>query len=255
MTANSLTPRVGLSYGIDDRTCWKASWGQYTKFVPAGNVQLIYAMPDVPGAENALAGLGSVDPQECTSAELSYEKQVTDSVAYRITPYFSNYRNLGDYTTIAGITHYMNLGRGESRGVEFLVRKRMSNNWQGWLSYTRQTVKAGQAGSLLQYTNWDQRNTLAAVADYKTGKWTHTVRTDFGSGRADVGAPAGWTQRANPYAILTYGLTMDLPKGSRIGDSITLGVFNVTNNRQATQYTWSYGPRSADSKVGDSIGC
>ena len=252
-TESTLTPRLGVSYSVDDRTAWKASWGRYTKFVPANSVQTTYAVPpNTPGAEDTTAGLGATSPQFSTAGEISFEKQVSDSVAVRVTPYYADYRNLGDYVTVGPLTTYTSLGKGRSRGVEFYARKRMSDNWQSWLSYTVQTVEANQNGAgPLSYTSWDQRHTLALVTDYKTGAWSHTLRADFGSGRADSSPTPGANQRSDPYAIFTYGLTMDLPKGSRVADSVSLGVFNVFNNRQVAQYTGAYGPRSADSWVGD----
>lgn len=246
-TEASLTPRLGLSYAHDSRTVWKASWGQYTKFVPAGNVQQIYADPTMPGTEDYQSGLGATAPQESTAGEISFEKQVSDSIAYRVTPYYANYRHLGDYVADANsIVRYTNLGRGESRGVEFALRKKMSSNWQGWLSYTYQTVKVGKGVGPLEYASWDQRNTLALVTDYKKGKWAHTLRSDFGSGRADIGGVG----RSNPYVVFTYGLKLDLPKGNGLADSVSVGLYNILNDRQAAQYTYSYGPRSADALIG-----
>jgi len=239
-TTSSLTPRLGISYAPDSRTAWKANWGKYSKFVPANSVETSYfgaAPPDI----------GETNAQESTSGEISFEKQVSDSVALRITPYYSNYRHLGDFVTnTSGVTTYRTIGRGEARGVEFYARKKLSGKWQGWLSYTYQTVKAGDPPGPMDYTPWDQRHSLAIVADYKNGAWGHTLRADFASGRQDDSAPAGVSRHANPYAILTYTLTADV---SKAGDAVTLSIFNVFNNRQAAQYTYMFGPRSAYSIV------
>ncbi len=239
-TTSSLTPRFGVSYAPDSRTAWKANWGMYSKFVPADSVETSYF-----GA--APSDIGEADAQQSTTGEISFERQVSDSVALRITPFFSNFRHLGDFVDIGGgVTQYRTIGRGEARGVEFYARKKMTENWQGWLSYTYQTVKAGDPPGLMDYTTWDQRHSLAVVADYKKGIWGQTLRTDFGSGRQDDSAPAGVARHANPYAMFTYTLSADV---SKAGDTVTLSVFNIFNNRQAAQYTYMFGPRTGYSIV------
>ena len=242
---SSVTPRLGISYAPDSRTAWKANWGMYSKFVPASSVETSYF-----GA--APSDIGETNAQESSSGEISFEKQISDSVAYRITPFYSNYRHLGDFVTDAmGITTYRTIGKGEARGVEFYLRKKLSASWQGWLSYTYQTVKAGDGSGPMNYTPWDQRNSLAIVADYKKGRLGHTLRTDYGSGRQDDSAAAGISLHANPYAIFTYTLSADLPKSSKVGDNMTLSIFNVFNNRQAAQYTYMFGPRTGYSIIGE----
>jgi len=240
-----VTPRFGVSYAPDSRTAWKANWGKYSKFVPASSVETSYF-----GA--APSDIGETSPQESTSGEISFERQVSDSVSVRVTPFYSNYRHLGDFVTDgAGVTTYRTIGKGEARGVEFYARKKVSANWQGWVSYTYQTIKAGDGPGPLDYTPWDQRHTLAVVADYKKGSFGHTLRSDFGSGRQDDSAGPGISRHANPYAMFTYTLTADLPKSSKIGDSLTLSVFNIFNNRQAAQYTYMFGPRTGYSYFGE----
>lgn len=236
------SPRTGISYAPDSRTAWRASWGRYAKFVPAYFVQSIYKYPD--DNEPYTPGLGITSPQKSTVAEISYEKQLGDSVAFRITPFLADYKNLGDYVSDNGIYRYMNVGTGKSRGVELYVRKKMSDNWQGWLSYTYQTVKASKAPAGLYsddyYTSWDQRHTLALVTDYKIGKWSHTFRTDFGSGRGDRADYVAGQDRAKPYAIFTYGCNVELPKSLGAGNSLYFNVYNIFNKRQTMQYSWNW---------------
>jgi outer membrane receptor protein involved in Fe transport len=234
-TASALMPRLGVSYAQDARTAWKISWGKYMKFVPANSVQTIYTDPT---NEESQAGLGSTAPQRATAGDISFEKQISDAMAYRITPFYSNYSHLGSLAPDEhGVLRYMDLGKAESRGVEFSLRRKMSSNWQGWLSYTYATIKADNTGTgPLTYTSWDRRHTVSLVADYRKGNWAHTLRTDLGSGLADVYPTAPAARRAGPYAVFTYGLTFHLPKGSGLGDSLNLGIYNIFNNRQVAEY-------------------
>lgn len=230
LNESSLTPRLGASYAIDGRTAWKVSWGKYTRFVPANTIYSVTTMDDGAGGTDTGTVLGSGSPQRSTAGEISFEKQVSDSVAYRITPYYANYENLSDNVG-PDFPQYRTIGDGEARGIEFYVRKKMSSNWQGWFSYTYQSIKAGQNGGLLAYTTWDQRHTMSAVADYKLGKWDHTMRADFGSGIENLYV-AG---HANPKLVLTYSLNVAMPK-SAAADSLSLSIYNVLNNRQVTQF-------------------
>lgn len=234
---SSLLPRLGFSYSVDSRTAWKVNWGKYTKFVPSNTISAITTREETGEDEvtNTVTErvLGSSSPMQSTAAEFSFEKQVSDSVAYRITPYYADFKNLSDASYLdSGFPQYVNIGNGESRGVEFYLRKKMSDNWQGWMSYTYQTVKAGQAGTPMAYTSWDQRQTLAAVANYKKGKWGHTMRADFCSGMENQDSSG----HANPRMILTYSLNLEMPKGTVV-DALSLSIYNLLNNEQVTQYS------------------
>lgn len=234
-TESALMPRFGLSYAADARTAWKFSWGKYMKFVPANSVQTIFIA--IPSAEESQVGLGSTASQQATAGDISFEKQITDAMAYRITPFYSNYSHLGSLTPDEhGIMRYMDLGKAESRGVEFSLRRKMSANWQGWLSYTYATIKANDGPGPMTYTSWDRRHSISLVADYRKGKWGHTLRTDVGSGLADVYPTDPAARRAAPYAVFTYGLTFNLPNTSSLGDSLNLGIYNIFDNRQVAEY-------------------
>lgn len=261
VTVSRTTPRCGMSYAQDSRTVWKASWGKYTKFVPAYTVQRTYVDPDLilapgyPTLEGMTASLGSYEPQSSQTWELSYEKQVSQSMAWRVTPFYTSYANLGDlYLDMAtGAAAYANLGEGKSTGVEMSLRKKMSDNWQGWVSYTYQKTKSNRADlglvTDMYYAPWDQRHSLSLVTEKRSGRYTHNIRADYGSGRADRGDPT-LQQRANASVVVSYTANYKLPEGSTLGDSIYLSVFNVFNNHQAMQYRWDPGPaRVMDSWV------
>ena len=247
---SALMPRLGLSYSSDARTAWKMSWGKYMKFVPADSVQTIYSDP---ANETSQAGLGSTSPQQSTAGDISFERQLNDSMACRITPFYSNYSHLGSLSPDdQGVMRYTDLGTAESRGIEFALRKKLSARWQGWLSYTYQTIKADEAGTgTLTYTSWDRRHSVSLVADYTNGNWSHNMRADVGSGLADVYPTDAGARRAASYAIFTYGLKLDLPKGSSFGDSISVSIYNLFNNRQVAEYESGVGDANAGFKFGE----
>lgn len=259
-TESSTTPRVGVVYSPDSRTAWKAGWGHYTKFLPSSYVQNVYFEPDMPIDEEGTTlydsspGLASTSPQRSTEFEVSFERQLTDTVAVRITPFYSDYKNLVQMRISGAGMEFANVGTGTSRGVEFYLRKRMSNNWQSWLSYTYQKSKANSqsewypvfGGGEQWFTSWDQRHTLSLVTDYKNGKWGHNLRADFGSGLADLWDPyAPEPQgRANPHVVVSYTTSYKLPAASLVGDTLCLSVYNIFNSHQTLQYDWSSGDRA-----------
>lgn len=212
VTQAKTTPRLGMSYTPDETSAWKASWGKYAKFVPACSVQMRYIYPDE--NEPWLPGLGTSDPQTSTNYELTYEKQATDTLAWRATYFNNKFQNLNGCALLdSGLYQYVNLGEGKSNGMEFYVRKKMSDKWQGWLSYTYAKAKSNRDDigitDQMYYTNWDQRNTISLVADYKNGTCSHSLRADYGSGRPDmVDTPdeLAVQSRANPSVIVRLSL-------------------------------------------------
>ncbi len=256
------TPRFGLAYSPDDRTVWKLNWGRFAKFVPASSVQKVYFDPDMeifgpggPTLEQAMPGLGSTDPQTSTNFELSFEKQLSEDTALRVTPFRTEYKNLGDthVDPNTGVSTYSNLGRGKSSGLEVFLQKKMSNNWRGWMSYTYQKTRANRADlgyvDEMFYTPWDQRHTFSLVGECKLGRSSHTFRIDYGSGRFDLGDPT-IAMRARPWLVASYGLHIELPESwSSVGRQLHVNVFNVFNSHQTLQYRWDGNTRVTDSWV------
>ncbi|MHB9035661.1 MAG: TonB-dependent receptor [Armatimonadota bacterium] len=243
----SLTPRLGLSYAADDRSAWKTSWGKYSRFISARDVQVVYFSPDDPSIGEAHnPGMAASDPQTSDNFELTYEKQATDTLAWRATFFNNEYNNLSDYLPLEdGTWRFTNLGQGKSNGLEINVRKKMSDKWQGWLSYTYANTKSNRADQGLNdqmyYTSWDQRHTVSLIADYQNGGWSHSLRADYGSGLADSASDPSVQSRANPFFVMSYNLSVNLPEGSSIGDSLYVSVYNLFNIHQTLQYFSLYG--------------
>jgi len=262
VSEGTTTPRFGLAYSPDDSTVWKLNWGKYAKFVPASSVQKVYFDPDMeifgpggPTLEQVMPGLGATSPQTSTNIELSFERQLNETIALRVTPFRAVYRNLGDthVDPNTGVSTYSNLGRGKSSGLEVMLQKKMSQNWRGWMSYTYQKTKANRADlgyvDDMFYTPWDQRHTLSLVGECRLGRSSHTFRMDYGSGRFDLGDPTV-AMRAKPWLVFTYGLHINLPESwSSLGQQLHINVFNVFNSHQALQYRWENDTRVIDSWI------
>ncbi|MCE5313487.1 MAG: TonB-dependent receptor [Armatimonadota bacterium] len=241
VTESTVNPRFGLSYALDGRSVLRTSWGKYSKFVPAYAAQSIYYTP---AYEAYTSGIGSTDPQTSENYELSYEKQASDNTAWRVTYFNNDYENLSTYLLLDDGTYRLtNVGAGKSDGVELYVRRKMSDKWQGWLSYTYAKARTNRADIGITdqwyYAAWDQRHTISLVADYQNGGWAHSLRADYGSGRADYITDPPVNSWANPYIVFSYNMSVNLPESSNIGDSMYLSIYNIFNIHQTLQYAYS----------------
>jgi hypothetical protein len=135
-----------------------------------------------------------VDPETCISIDLGYERQLTDSLVMRITPFYRKYQNLlqSQAQLVGGVPvgpqEYVSVGEGKAAGCELYVNKRMGNHWEGWFSYTYMKALAHASGPVefdpntLVPVDWDQRHTLSAAVALNKGRWTHNLQVQYGSG-------------------------------------------------------------------------
>lgn len=221
---SQISPRLGLTYAMNGRTNLRASWGKMIQFVYTQAVERNYVNPDWidwMGLDNA-----DLQPERATQWDIGWESQVADNLAVSVTPFYREFDNMLqvislDPTDPEGYPRaFENLGKGVSKGIEFQARKRMSDNWSGWLSYTYQSAKA-QANNdretitsdEMNYVDWDQRHTLVGVANFKGGDWMYSLMGEYGSG-------------------LRYNLATDTaPNCRRVGSHLT---FNLNVGRKVS---------------------
>jgi outer membrane receptor protein involved in Fe transport len=171
-------------------------------------------------------GLGNADvrPERATQWDVGWERQVGKDTALSVTPF---YRQFNDMLQVRSLDPsdpngypqtFENLGGGISRGIEFQMRKRPSNNWSGWLSYTLSSAKAQASNDRqaitsteMNYVDWDQRHTVVGVMNLMRDKWMYSFMGEYGSG-------------------LPYTLATDTTPNSRRVSSHML--FNVNVSRE-----------------------
>lgn len=219
---SQLSPRLGMTYSVDDKTNLRFSWGKMIQFVYTQAIERNYVNPDW----NDWMGLGNADlrPERATQWDFGWERQVSKDSAVSVTPFYREFtdmlqvRSLDPTDPMGYPQEFTNLGEGVSKGIEFQIRKRPSNGWSGWLSYTLSSAKAQASNdreyvnsSDMNYVDWDQRHTVVGVLNLMRGKWTYSIMGEFGSG-------------------LRYTLGTDtVPNTHRVGSHTT---FNLNASRE-----------------------
>lgn len=257
ITESQISPRLGLTYTVDEKNVIKTSWGKFIQFPPSYVMERIY---ENDGWETYRPGSMDLKPQRSTSWDVSWERQLNETMLARVTPFYRTYKDLlqsqaldpDDPDSMTSI--YVNSGNGKSTGAEFYLSKKMSDNWEGWLSYTWMRARANASSftmpidpSVWTYVDWDQRHTLNAVMAYRHKDWEHNWQLYYGSGMADTVYGPPEQGHGESAMVFSWNVTKKLPEGSRLGDQVFLNIWNVFNTGKATHYTvYPDGSKEAD---------
>lgn len=205
-----LSPRISLSYALDDITTLRAGWGKYYQS---------------PGYEKLRDGnkilnfdkqyTESLEAENSTHYVLSLERWLTSEWRAKIEGYYKNFSNLIVQKVLEGSNYYtelvpgqdptqrsawtrpipvkgdsltqipVNASNGEAFGFEFLLEKRNIagiSKIDGWISYSLAWANRYEYGRTIPF-NFDQRHTLNIVLNYEVNHWFDIgVRFQYGSG-------------------------------------------------------------------------
>jgi len=240
-TAESqMSPRLGLSYALDNRTNLRFSYGKMIQFVYTQAVERNYTesfWSDFYGLANA-----DLRPERTTQYDVGWERQVNDDYSMQVTPFYRKFTDMLQVTTPinpgAPPYVYENLGVGTSSGVELLFKKRASNNWSGWLAYTYQSARAEASNDrqevvpgVHQYVDWDQRHTAVLVLNYTRNDWNYSLMGQYGSGLPYNLAGEDPNSRRNPASTsVNFSVCREVKGGWLPQGQMTLSVANVLNS-------------------------
>jgi len=247
---SQLSPRLGLSYAVDPRTNLRCSYGKMIQFVYTQAVERNYTDPMwsfyYPNAD--------LKPETCTQYDLGWERQVSDDYSLQVTPFYRKFKDLLQTTYLdpsnpeTSLVIFDNLGGGTSKGIELLVKKRASNNWSGWLSYTYSSAKAESSSDrefitpgVSHYVDWDQRHTAVVVLNYMKNGWTHSLMAEYGSGLPynlddgdpDTPAETPNSRRVASHVVVNLNVAREVKGGWLPQGEMRLSIANLFNTGAA----------------------
>ncbi|MEK7250424.1 MAG: TonB-dependent receptor, partial [Bacteroidota bacterium] len=192
----TVSPRLGFSFPVTDRTVFHV---QYGKFVQAPQLNDIYASTSTIArnftGRNFIAnpnGFG-LEPVRTTQYEIGFTQQFTDFASFDLTTFYKDIKGQIQYelvTTTAGsqTASYNILQNGDyatTKGLEVTLRLRRTNRLQAAVNYTlsdaqgtgssrSSTVSSVQAGperpTVISPLQFNQTHRGSINVDYRFGK-------------------------------------------------------------------------------------
>lgn len=202
---HQFSPRIGISFPITDQGIIHFSYGHFFQIPPFRN---LYVNPNF---EYSFAigtpsfGNANLNPEKTVSYELGLQQQLTDNLAFNVTGYYKDVRDLlatkqirisGDQTYFK----YVNQDYGNIKGIIFSLTKRKNRGdlFGATLDYTFQIAEgndtdsdaffldlsSGRQSELVPiYLNWDQTHNLNAMVNFgEYRSWNVTLVGKLGTG-------------------------------------------------------------------------
>lgn len=193
-----VSPRIGFSFPVTDRTVFHAQYGKFiqqTKLIDsyrgiaqvAGNIK--------GGFFNAGPNGWGLKPTRTTQYEMGFTQQFSDVASFDVTAFYKDIQDQIQFTYIlpdrgTGLANYSSLVNGDfstSKGLEFKFILRRTNRISAQINYTFADTKttgsnpasvAGiwSAGSIVDYpkyvfpADFDQANRGSMLLDYRFAK-------------------------------------------------------------------------------------
>jgi hypothetical protein len=169
ITEDVLTPRLGLEWRYDERTLWKAAWGQYGQFPSPQQLDENFGNP-------------ALTANRAEHTVLSLEKKFSRELTGRIDAYYKYYHHL--VVDDPAQDTLGNQGLGDAKGVEVFLNADLGERFFGWVSYAySRSERFGPPRNDWNWYRYDQPNILTAVAHYSfTPAWSIGAKLHYNSG-------------------------------------------------------------------------
>jgi TonB family protein len=251
----SLDPRLVARVAVDD--AWTAK----------GYVGLFHQPPQ-PEALDHLFGNPELGMERALHTGLGAEWKPTEKWTADGELYFIDRRDLVEFTNdvvrdpdTGGVRaiNFRNSRIGDTIGGEFLIRREVTENFYGWLSYTvSRTRELEFDDEIYEPSTFDQTHVANAVASYRTGNgWEFGARFRLASGRPQTPVIGGtFDADDGDYRSVSGGFRRDRRKLFQqtdiriekkwVFDTWLIGAYvdvqNVMNveNHEAQQYDYRY---------------
>ncbi len=202
---HQLSPRVGISFPITDKGIIHFSYGHFFQMPP---FSYLYTNPNFKysyAIGSPVMGNANLNPEKTVSYELGLQQQLTDNLAFNITGFYKDVRDLlalqqirisGDETYFK----YVNKDYGSSKGITFSLTKRRtpSDMLSVTLDYTFLVAEGNdtntdaffldlssgrQSEKIPIFLSWDQTHTLnATISVGQPNDWNVTLVGRLGTG-------------------------------------------------------------------------
>jgi outer membrane receptor for ferrienterochelin and colicin len=184
---SQISPRLGISHPISDRTKLRFSYGH---FFQNPDFQYLFENNQYDlNVREPLFGQPNLDATRTISYEVGISHQFSDNVAIDVTAYYRDITGLigthyyppfvdGRYV---GYTLYVNEDYANDKGLEFSINMRPTKYFTGSLNYTYSVVKGSasseaeqypgtQESTQLYYLDWDRTHVFNATGTYMVPK-------------------------------------------------------------------------------------
>ena len=200
---NTFSPRLGISFPITDQGIIHFSYGHFYQLPP---FSYLYENPSFEDNEaTPTFGNANLNPEKTVSYEIGLQQQLTDQLAFNVTGFYKDVRDLlalQEIRVSSSYTYYkyVNKDYGNIKGITFSLTKRKLPNDLFALSidYTYQVAEGNETGSNAFFLDissgrqsekvpvpldWDQAHTLNGVITFGNDRdWTFTLVGNLSSG-------------------------------------------------------------------------
>jgi hypothetical protein len=168
----TLSPRISLSYLLNEKWSLNASVGQYYKLAP-------YTVLGFANQQGTLVNKNA-EYQSSKHAELGLEYLVNDGLRFTFEGFYKKYdqvpislqkgislANLGSDFNVLGNEPVVTTGQGKAYGIEFFAQKKLTDRFFGVFSYTYyHSMYTGLDGNYVA-SSWDNRHLFSLSWGYK----------------------------------------------------------------------------------------
>ena len=160
----NLSPRLGISYQVKPTLAVNFAGGRY--FQSPFNIHLNSSRGNTKELKNYFADQVVIGLEYFLSADTRatfevYSKKYKDMIGFNILE-DSYGRDSLDFQ------HLVNLGKGESRGIEFFIQKKYTNNWYGSFAWSHSISEGIDPRNGKKYSwDYDYGDVLTLVGGYK----------------------------------------------------------------------------------------
>jgi CarboxypepD_reg-like domain/TonB-dependent Receptor Plug Domain len=186
--AKTLSPRLSLSYYINDKWSVNTSVGRYSKLPPytilgfANNFNVLVNKNAKYQISNHLAGGLEYLPNESFRFTLEgFYKKYNNMPVSKISGI--SLANLGADYNVLGNEEVLFNGKGKTYGAEFFAQKKLTERFFGVFSYTYYRSLFSGVDKILKPSSWDNRHLVSFAWGYKFRRnWELGIKFRFQGG-------------------------------------------------------------------------